>query len=120
MDGFYWGECKKLKGYVPSNMIVETKVNEAVNLFNQPNGDFMLNNEFILHETVSGELHVDGISENPGPEHVIANHERLSENIDFETLRSREMKALYDYDPHRDSPNVDSEVDFHMTTACFA
>jgi hypothetical protein len=110
-DGFYWGECKLKQGFVPSNMIAEMNINEAEDLFLQANCDVGLHNELNSRGQVNGELDVDVISDNLGREEPAAS-DRLSfwENLENDHLGPRKMKTLYDYDPARDSPNVDSEV----------
>ena len=110
-DGFFWGQCKLKQGFVPSNMIAEMSITEAELLFNQANNDVRLHNELNSRGQVNGELDVDVISDNLGCEETGLN-DRLSfwENLDNDNFEARKMKALYDYDPAADSPNVDSEV----------
>lgn len=108
-DGFYWGECRLNQGFVPSNMITEMNIDEAEDLFNRAKNDVRYNNELNSNGQLNGELDVDVISDNLGCEE----NDRLSfwENLDADDhFGAKKMKALYDYDPVRDSPNVDSEV----------
>ncbi len=110
-DGFYWGQCRLKQGFVPSNMIAEMNITEAELLFNQANNDVRLHNELNSRGQMNGELDVDFISDNHGCEET-APSDRLSfwENLENGHFEPRKMKALFDYDPATDSPNVDSEV----------
>ncbi|XP_045466510.1 RIMS-binding protein 2 isoform X4 [Harmonia axyridis] len=70
-DGFYWGECRGRRGYVPHNMVME----------------------------VEGQQNRDRWGD------IYAN------------MPVKRMVALYDYDPHELSPNVDAEqVELSFTT----
>ena len=92
-------------------MIAEMNVEEAEDLFNRANDDVLYNNELNSTSQLNGELDVDVISGNLGGEENGA-CDRLSfwENLEDDHFGARKMKALFDYDPVRDSPNVDSEV----------
>ncbi|XP_028410409.1 uncharacterized protein LOC114533033 [Dendronephthya gigantea] len=110
-DGFLWGECKLKQGLVPSNMVSEVDINEAEDLFNEDTNDVRLQNELNSHDQVNGELDVDIISQNLGETGNSGDRLSFWENLESDDLRPRKMKALYDYDPLSDSPNVDSEVE---------
>lgn len=72
-DGFYWGECRGRRGYVPYNMVEELK---------DPPGQ--------------------GQPGRRGP----AQNERWGDI--YASMPVKKMIALYDYDPHELSPNVDA------------
>ncbi|XP_028400884.1 RIMS-binding protein 2-like isoform X2 [Dendronephthya gigantea] len=110
-DGFLWGECKLKQGLVPSNMVSEVDINEAEDLFNEDTNDVRLQNELNSHDQVNGELDVDIISQNLGETGTSGDRLSFWENLESDDLGPRKMKALYDYDPLSDSPNVDSEVE---------
>ena len=112
-DGFFWGHCKLKQGFVPSNMIAEMNISEAELLFNQAIDDVRLHNELNSRDQVNGELDVDVISDNLGrEENAPSNRLSFWENLENDHFEPRKMKALYDYDPVADSPNVDSEVQY--------
>ena len=92
-------------------MIVEMNINEAEDIFNQADNDIRLNNELNSNDHVNGELDVDVISDNLDCKEN-GTSDRLSfwENLEDDHLGPRKMKALYDYDPLTQSPNVDNEV----------
>lgn len=71
-DGFYWGECRGRRGYVPYNMVEELKDQ------NQP-----------------------GQPGRRGPQ-----SDRWGDI--YASVPMKKMIALYDYDPHELSPNVDA------------
>lgn len=101
-DGFFWGQCKLKQGLVPSNMIHELSSDEAEQLFNEAKNDVRLHN---THGQANGELDVDVISEGP------SDRKSFWENFKYDlNFAPRKMKTLYEYDPMKDSPNVDSEV----------
>lgn len=80
-DGFYWGDLRGRRGYVPHNMVQEIEESAAnaqqANTVRQPS--------------------VRGISRDRWGD-IYAN------------MPVRRMVALYDYDPQELSPNVDAEV----------
>ncbi|XP_018343612.1 PREDICTED: uncharacterized protein LOC108749416 isoform X2 [Trachymyrmex septentrionalis] len=80
-DGFYWGECRGRRGYVPYNMVEELK---------DPPGQ--------------------GQPGRRGP----AQSERWGDI--YASMPVKKMIALYDYDPHELSPNVDAQVELTFQT----
>ncbi|XP_039302589.1 uncharacterized protein LOC105194544 isoform X5 [Solenopsis invicta] len=80
-DGFYWGECRGRRGYVPYNMVEELK---------DPPG-----------QAQPGRR---------GP----AQSERWGDI--YASMPVKKMIALYDYDPHELSPNVDAQVELTFQT----
>ncbi|XP_032673168.1 uncharacterized protein LOC116845031 isoform X4 [Odontomachus brunneus] len=81
-DGFYWGECRGRRGYVPYNMVEEIKDQ------NQPG---------------------QGQPGRRGPQ-----SDRWGDI--YASVPMKKMIALYDYDPHELSPNVDSQVELTFQT----
>ncbi|XP_053974378.1 uncharacterized protein LOC128874087 isoform X4 [Hylaeus volcanicus] len=77
-DGFYWGECRGRRGYVPFNMVEEIKDP------NQPG---------------------QGQPDRRGRWGDI-----------YASMPLKKMIALYDYDPNKLSPNVDSQVELAFQT----
>ncbi|XP_018407403.1 PREDICTED: RIMS-binding protein 2 [Cyphomyrmex costatus] len=80
-DGFYWGECRGRRGYVPYNMVEELK---------DPPGQ--------------------GQPGRRGP----TQSERWGDI--YANMPMKKMIALYDYDPHELSPNVDVQVELTFQT----
>ncbi|EFN68490.1 Peripheral-type benzodiazepine receptor-associated protein 1 [Camponotus floridanus] len=80
-DGFYWGECRGRRGYVPYNMVEELK---------EPPGQ--------------------GQPSRRGP----TQSERWGDI--YASMPVKKMIALYDYDPHELSPNVDAQVELTFQT----
>ncbi|XP_019700001.1 uncharacterized protein LOC105189771 isoform X3 [Harpegnathos saltator] len=76
-DGFYWGEYRGRRGYVPYNMVEEIKDQNQI-------GRRMLQNDRC------GEIYAN--------------------------VPMKKMIALYDYDPHELSPNVDAQVELTFQT----
>ncbi|XP_024084394.1 peripheral-type benzodiazepine receptor-associated protein 1 isoform X4 [Cimex lectularius] len=73
-DGFYWGECKGQRGFVPHNMVIEMQG-------------------------------MDG-----GPPGQSKDHRDRDRWADiYANMPVKKMIALYDYDAHELSPNVDAE-----------
>lgn len=70
-DGFYWGECRGRRGYVPHNMVEELK---------DPPGQ--------------------------PSRRALTQSERWGDI--YASMPVKKMIALYDYDPHELSPNVDA------------
>ncbi|XP_049942643.1 RIMS-binding protein 2-like [Schistocerca serialis cubense] len=83
-DGFYWGECRGRRGYVPHNMVVEVQ--------DMPKNSI---------EPVRGQ--------HPHPSHGPP-HSRDRWGDIYANMPVKKMIALYDYDPQELSPNVDAEV----------
>ncbi|XP_024939852.1 uncharacterized protein LOC107266706 isoform X3 [Cephus cinctus] len=80
-DGFYWGECRGRRGYVPHNMVEELK--DQTQIQGQVQGQGTV--------TRRGQ----GQSDRWGD--IYAN------------MPVKKMIALYDYDPQKLSPNVDAD-----------
>jgi len=88
-DGFYWGECGGLSGYVPCNMVSEVQVDD---------------------ERVARELLKDD-QRNRG-----RGLQRDRWGDIYANTPTKKMIALYDYDPMELSPNVDMEVELSFRT----
>ncbi|XP_011646476.1 RIMS-binding protein 2 [Pogonomyrmex barbatus] len=80
-DGFYWGEFRGRRGYIPYNMVEEIK---------EPPGQ--------------------GQPGRRGP----TQSERWGDI--YASMPVKKMIALYDYDPHELSPNVDAQVELTFQT----
>ncbi|XP_049839031.1 RIMS-binding protein 2-like isoform X3 [Schistocerca gregaria] len=89
-DGFYWGECRGRRGYVPHNMVVEVQ--------DMPKNSI---------EPVRGQ--------HPHPSHGPP-HSRDRWGDIYANMPVKKMIALYDYDPQELSPNVDAEVELSFNT----
>lgn len=117
-DGFFWGECKGQQGYVPSNMVSEVAIDEAEDMFNEETNSMKSNlearNDFADAQTNGhSELDVDVISKDYISSDGTGGRDGLAqflETLENGDLGPRKMRALFDYNPVRDSPNVDSEV----------
>ncbi|KAK7866268.1 hypothetical protein R5R35_007103 [Gryllus longicercus] len=91
-DGFYWGELRGRRGYVPHNMVME--VQEGAGGAGGGAG---------------GRGH-EGAARG-GPH---ATRDRWGDI--YANMPVKRMIALYDYDPQELSPNVDSEVELSFNT----
>lgn len=96
-DGFYWGELRGRRGFVPHNMVMEIDENQSG----------------LQGITTSGTS--SGIR-NTTP-NTVSGHQQSMRNVSRErwgdiycNMPVKRMIALYDYDPQELSPNVDAEV----------
>ncbi|XP_011345210.1 uncharacterized protein LOC105283834 isoform X2 [Ooceraea biroi] len=80
-DGFYWGECRGRRGYVPYNMVEELK---------DPPGQAQPGRRGPTQSERWGDI--------------------------YASMPVKKMIALYDYDPHELSPNVDAQVELTFQT----
>lgn len=87
-DGFYWGELRGRRGFVPHNMVTEIDENSSV--AGNVSGS-------VAGPSSSGIQSVRGVSRDRWGD-IYAN------------MPVKRMIALYDYDPQMLSPNVDAEV----------
>ncbi|XP_076364305.1 uncharacterized protein LOC143253797 isoform X3 [Tachypleus tridentatus] len=88
-DGFYRGETNGRVGFVPCNMVSEVQLDD---------------------EEVAQQLLNENIVSRPHP---------APDDGDIDSGSSmplRKMVALYDYDPHELSPNVDAEMELSFNT----
>lgn len=97
-DGFFWGELRGRRGYVPHNMVTEIEENQVVaGSGGAPGTVGALTN---TNSTTTGQplqQSVRGVSRDRWGD-IYAN------------VPVKRMVALYDYDPQELSPNVDAEV----------
>lgn len=91
-DGFYWGELRGRRGYVPHNMVTEIDENQAG-----------------AQGGVVGGVGGGGVPGTSGAQSVRGISRDRWGDIYANTPVKR-MVALYDYDPQELSPNVDAEV----------
>ena len=101
-DGFYWGECGKRSGYVPCNMVSEVQVE-----------DERMVQEFLKEERGRGPGGLGGRPGAGGPPYG-GSRDRWGDI--YANTPVKKMIALYDYDPHELSPNVDLEVELPFRT----
>lgn len=101
-DGFYWGELRGRRGYVPHNMVTEIDENQvggASGALGPSGGSSMIgtsnNTAAVGGQTL--QQSVRGVSRDRWGD-IYAN------------MPVKRMVALYDYDPQELSPNVDAEV----------
>lgn len=104
-DGFYWGECRGRRGYVPYNMVEE---------ITDPNQLSMLNGQqqqqqqqMPMQQQHQMQMQQQQLGQQPqgGRRHP---QDRWGDNYNSGVVKK--MIALYDYDPQQLSPNVDGEV----------
>ncbi|KAJ8280836.1 hypothetical protein GJAV_G00059670 [Gymnothorax javanicus] len=90
-DGFYYGESDGRSGFVPSNMVSEIQVED---------------------ELTKAQLLQKGFL---SPEPSMANRDLSKPDSQPQELIPSRMKAIFDYDPQKNSPNDDMEVElsFH-------
>lgn len=93
-DGFYWGELRGRRGYVPHNMVSEM--------------------EDTTTQITGGQTTTPGTGQViPGqnaPQQSMRNVSRDRWGDIYANMPVKRMVALYDYDPQELSPNVDAEV----------
>merc|ERR1719336_3255064 len=90
-DGFYWGECGGLSGYVPCNMVSEVQVDD----------------ERVARELLKDDQRSRGRG---------MGRDRNRWGDIYANTPTKKMIALYDYDPMELSPNVDMEVELSFRT----
>lgn len=98
-DGFYWGELRGRRGFVPHNMVSEIDESQV-----GPQGT-----------NSSGTIGTIGIGRNTtntgsGLQQSVRNVSRERWGDIYCNNPVKRMIALYDYDPQELSPNVDAEV----------
>lgn len=86
MDGFIYAELNGRRGYIPSNLVEEVTDQDELSRMK----------EALQEQSARG-----------------SSSRQLGINGDQEG--SHAMKALFDYDPARDSPNANSEVELAIT-----
>lgn len=106
-DGFYWGELRGRRGYVPHNMVTE-----------------MDDQGMAVGGGVSGVGGVVGsagmgttagvVGGAPGGMQSVRGVSRDRWGDIYSNVPVKRMVALYDYDPQELSPNVDAEVSIHF------
>lgn len=87
-DGFYWGELRGRRGFVPHNMVSEIDENQT-NVIGMGNRN---------------------ASTNAVRQQSVRNVSRDRWGDIYSNTPVKRMIALYDYDPQELSPNVDAEV----------
>jgi len=103
-DGFYWGECGKRSGYVPCNMVSEVQVE-----------DERMVQEFLKEDrNRGGNMRGGGAGGPMGQYGGPGGRDRWGDI--YANTPVKKMIALYDYDPHELSPNVDLEVELPFRT----
>lgn len=88
-DGFYWGELRGRRGYVPHNMVSEIEEGQV--------------------GAQGGGGVVGGVAGPSGMQSVRGVSRDRWGDI-YANVPVKRMIALYDYDPQELSPNVDAEV----------
>lgn len=96
-DGFYWGELRGRRGFVPHNMVSEIDENligtQGMNTSGPGSG--------VRNATTTA---VSGLQQS------MRNVSRDRWGDIYCNMPVKRMIALYDYDPQELSPNVDAEV----------
>lgn len=92
-DGFYWGELRGRRGFVPHNMVSEIDDNQI-----SSQG---------LNSNVGGIRNHNSVN---GLQQSMRNISRDRWGDIYCNMPVKRMIALYDYDPQELSPNVDAEV----------
>lgn len=97
-DGFYFGELRGVRGYVPHNMVSELDEH-----------GMPLGQQLAPGQQLSGG---GGGGQRPGMQSVRGVSRERWGDI-YANVPVKRMVALYDYDPQELSPNVDAEVSAH-------
>lgn len=95
-DGFYWGELRGRRGYVPHNMVSEVDENQI--------GLPVSNTTIVSGARNTANSTVSGVQQS------VRNVSRERWGDIYCNMPVKRMIALYDYDPQELSPNVDAEV----------
>lgn len=106
-DGFYWGELRGRRGYVPHNMVTEMDDQGMAVGGVGPGGAMM--------GTTAGGGGGGGVGGGPttvGMQSVRGVSRDRWGDI-YSNVPVKRMVALYDYDPQELSPNVDAEVSIY-------
>lgn len=96
-DGFYWGELRGRRGYVPHNMVTEIDESQVVG-GNSTQGAVV---------SMGGPT---GCSTGQPLQQSMRGVSRERWGDIYANMPVKRMVALYDYDPQELSPNVDAEV----------
>lgn len=98
-DGFYWGELRGRRGFVPHNMVSEIDENQVG----------------LQGTNTSGTIGIgrNTTSTGGGLQQSVRNVSRERWGDIYCNMPVKRMIALYDYDPQELSPNVDAEVRFN-------
>lgn len=99
-DGFYWGELRGRRGFVPHNMVTEIEENQVVGGAGAPGAVGALGGVGGTNSTTTGQT----------PQLSVRNVSRDRWGDIYANMPVKRMVALYDYDPQELSPNVDAEV----------
>lgn len=97
-DGFYWGELRGRRGYVPHNMVTEIEENQVVGGGSGP------------QNTVGALGGTNSTTPNQPVQPSVRGVSRDRWGDIYANMPVKRMVALYDYDPQELSPNVDAEV----------
>lgn len=98
-DGFYWGELRGRRGYVPHNMVSEVEDTTAAITGGQ------------MPMQAQGTPGTAQVMPGQGvPQQSMRNVSRDRWGDIYANMPVKRMIALYDYDPQELSPNVDAEV----------
>ncbi|KAI5632354.1 variant SH3 domain-containing protein [Phthorimaea operculella] len=103
-DGFYWGECRGRRGYVPHNMVMEVSEQEAAG--GMAGG--MAGNMQGMAAGMAGNMQGMAGQQKRGISDRWADA--------YANQPVRRMVALYDYDPQELSPNVDADAELSFQT----
>lgn len=97
-DGFYYGELRNVRGYVPHNMVSELDENGVP----------------MPHPSLPGQQAPQQTQIGLGPQRTgltsVRGVSRDQWGDIYANVPVKRMVALYDYDPQELSPNVDAEV----------
>lgn len=112
-DGFYWGELRGRRGYVPFNMVTEVddgtgQTAQQMGVGGQQaggTGQLMPGTGQVMGAGVGASGVVGG-----PPQQSMRNISRDRWGDIYANMPVKRMVALYDYDPQELSPNVDAEV----------
>lgn len=116
-DGFYWGELRGIRGYVPHNMVSEMEDAsgpigggaQGGNIGGISGGGVVGIGGVAGSGAVSGVVGGVGVAGPSGMQSVRGVSRDRWGDI-YANVPVKRMIALYDYDPQELSPNVDAEV----------
>lgn len=103
LDGFYRGESQGRTGFIPCNMVSEVQIDDP-DLVDQLLKESMGNTaNSASSQTPTNETEGAQVTQNAAP-------------AGMRPGAVRRMVAMYDYDPHELSPNVDAELELSFKT----
>lgn len=120
-DGFYWGELRGRRGYVPHNMVTEIEDNQVGAQGPMMGGGGSLPGTNSNNRPTVGQAGAAAAAASASGQPLQQSVRGVSRDRwgdIYANMPVKRMIALYDYDPQELSPNVDAEVSPYKLPAC--